>query len=101
MDFKNIVKLLSMIGMTLSIFFSLDVIVGVLYGEFYHEMLIFNTVFFGINAAIWIVLRKHLIRFSIKESILSVNILWLLIGAAGAMPLYLYTPVTFSSYNFV
>jgi trk system potassium uptake protein TrkH len=97
MDFKNILKLLSLIGMTLSLFFSLDVLVGVIYDEFYHELLLADILFFGINFIFWFFLRKHIIRFTIKESILAVNILWVMLGIAGAIPLYLYTPVSFSS----
>ncbi len=97
MNFRNVLKLQSMIGMTLSAFFLLDILVGVIYGEFYGRLLIADGIFFVINLLIWLLLRRHIIRFSIKESILSVNLLWLLLGIAGAMPLVLYTDVSFSA----
>ncbi|MEY3090668.1 MAG: hypothetical protein RL113_984 [Pseudomonadota bacterium] len=98
MDFRNIFKLLSLIGMTLSLFFSLDVFVGVVYGEqLYHEFLIVDILFFAINFILWFLLKNHIIRFTIKESIVAVNFLWIMIGVGGAIPLYLYTDVSFSS----
>ncbi|MEY3001851.1 MAG: hypothetical protein RLZZ428_226 [Pseudomonadota bacterium] len=98
MDFRNIFKLLSLIGMTLSLFFSLDVLIGILYGEqLYHAFLIVDSLFFGINFALWFILKDHIIRFTIRESIVAVNFLWIMIGVGGAMPLYLYTDVSFSS----
>lgn len=67
-----------------------------IYGELYHELLIVDVVFFVLNFLIWLTLRRHAIRFTIKESIFSVNFLWIMIGIAGAMPLYLYAPISFS-----
>lgn len=97
MDFKNILKLFSLIGMTLSLFFSLDILVGVIHKELYYELLLVDILFFCINFILWFLLKKHIIRFTIRESILAVNLLWVMIGIAGAIPLYLYTPVSFSS----
>ena len=97
MDFKNIFKILSFIGLTVSLLFLLDVVVGIVYGESYREFLYFDMLFFLVNFSIWFVLKKHELNLTIKESILSVNLLWILLGVAGAIPLYLYTGVSLSS----
>ncbi|BBG65972.1 potassium uptake protein TrkH [Hydrogenimonas sp.] len=97
MDFKSILKLQSLIGMTLALFFLLDLVVALVYGEEYLPFLLFVTIFFLINFVTWFLLKKHELNLGIRESILSVNILWLLLGVAGAIPLLLYTPVSASS----
>ncbi|MCF6200597.1 MAG: TrkH family potassium uptake protein [Hydrogenimonas sp.] len=94
MDFKSIFKLLSFIGMTLSLFFSFTLLIGLIYGEAYANMALFVSSFFALNAAMWLTLRGHSIKLGIKESILAVNLLWLLLGIAGAVPLLLYTDIT-------
>jgi trk system potassium uptake protein len=97
MDFKNIIKLLSFIGMTLGLFFILDILVGILYHELYIDFIIYDAIFIATNFAMWFVLRKHVINLNIKESILTVNLLWILLGIAGAIPLVLYTHISLSS----
>ncbi|WP_353662726.1 TrkH family potassium uptake protein [Hydrogenimonas sp. SS33] len=97
MNVRSIVKVQSLIGMTLGLFFLLDVMIGVLYHEAYGLFLLFDLLFLAGNAALYLLLRKEEVALHIRESILSVNLLWILIGIAGAIPLYLYTPVTFAS----
>ena len=97
MGFKNIFKILSLIGMTVSAIFLLDIVVGVVYKEAYLEFLVYDVLFFGVNLLIWLFLRSHELNLKIKESILVVNLLWILLGIAGAIPLVLYTHVTFAS----
>ena len=97
MDFKSILKFLSVIGMVLGGFFVLDLAVGLLYGEDVLKFSLFLLLFFSFNALIWLQLKHHPFRLGIKESVLSVNVLWLLIGVAGAVPLLLYTPVSAAS----
>ncbi|WP_456404406.1 TrkH family potassium uptake protein [Hydrogenimonas sp.] len=97
MDFRSILKLLSLIGMTLALFFFGTVAVGIVYGESFRPMLLFASAFLMLNLLIWVVLKSHAIKLGIRESILSVNLLWVMLGIAGAVPLLLYTPVTFAS----
>ena len=97
MNYKNIVKILSIIGVTVSIIFLLDVVVGVIYHEHYMRFLLYDGLFFLINLAIWFTLKKHELNLKVKDSILVVNLLWLLLGVAGAMPLLIYTDVSFAS----
>ena len=97
MAFKNILKILSLIGMTVSVIFLLDILVGVIYNERYSEFLEYDSLFFSVNLFVWLFLRKHELNLKIKDSILVVNLLWILLGIAGAIPLVLYTHVSFAS----
>ena len=97
MDFKSIFKLLGLIGMTLAIFFLIDVAAGIVYGEDIWPMLLFVTLFFFANALVWLFLRSHTLDLGIRESILSVNLLWIMLGIVGAVPLMLYTQISPSS----
>jgi len=97
MGFKNIFKILSLIGVTVSAIFLLDIVVGLVYREAYFEFLAYDVLFFSVNLLIWLFLRSHELNLKIKESILAVNLLWILLGIAGAIPLVLYTHVSFAS----
>ena len=97
MDYKNILKILSLIGVTVATIFLLDALVGIIYKEEYEKFLLYDGLFFLGNFAVWLWLRKHELDLKIKESILVVNLLWILLGIAGAIPLLLYTNVSFAS----
>ncbi len=97
MNYKNIIKILSVIGMTVSAIFVLDALIGVIYQENYLKFLAYDTLFFLINLSVWLILRKHNLSLKIKESILVVNLLWILLGIAGAIPLYIYTHISLAS----
>ncbi len=94
MNYKNILKILSLIGITVSIIFLLDIAIGVLYKEHFEKFLFYDGLFFVINLLMWLALKNHEFNLKIKESILVVNLLWILLGIAGAIPLVLYTEVT-------
>ena len=97
MDFRSIFKMLSMIGATLALFFSMELFSGIYYAEEWGKLAIFLSLFLLLNLFVWYILREHRINLKIKESILAVNLLWLLLGAVGAIPLLLYTDISFSS----
>ena len=97
MNYKNILKVLSLIGITISTIFLFDIIIALIYHENYIKFLFYDLVFFGINFFIWIVLKRYELNLKIKDSILIVNLLWILLGVAGAIPLVLYTNVSFAS----
>ncbi len=97
MNYKNIFKILSLIGITVSVIFLLDVLVGIIYNEQYGKFLLYDGLFFLVNFSVWFWLRNHELDLKIKESILVVNLLWILLGVAGAIPLFLYTNVSFAS----
>jgi trk system potassium uptake protein TrkH len=94
MSYKNIFKILSLIGITLSVIFLSDIAVGIIYQEHYEKFLLYDGLFFVINLSVWLLLKKHELNLKIKESILVVNLLWILLGVAGAIPLVLYTDIT-------
>jgi trk system potassium uptake protein TrkH len=97
MNYKNIFKILSLIGITLSAILLSDIVVGIAYSESYATMLIYDILFFALNGLIWLILRGHKLDLSIKDSILVVNLLWVLLGVAGSMPLILYSDISLAS----
>jgi trk system potassium uptake protein TrkH len=97
MNYKNIFKVLSLIGITISIIFILDILVGIYYKEDFVLFLFYDFFLFFINLLIWLVLKEYELNLKIKDSILVVNLIWILLGIAGAVPLYLYTNITFAS----
>jgi len=92
---KNIAKFVSIIGMALSFFFFTAIMVGWTYHEAMYKFLYFDLLLFGFNALVFMFVRTHSMKLSIKGGILSVNLIWVLLGVAGAMPLVLYTDVSF------
>jgi len=97
MNYKSIFKILSIIGMSVSILFLSDVLVALIYKESYGKFLLYNGAFFLLNFFVWFSLKNFKLNLKIKESILVVNLLWLLLGVAGAVPLIVYTNISFSS----
>jgi trk system potassium uptake protein TrkH len=97
MNYKNILKILSLIGITVSLVFLLDILVGLVYKEHYDKFLLYDLMLFLLNLSIFIWLKDHDLNLKIKESILVVNLLWVLLGVVGALPLYIYTNISFAS----
>ena len=91
---KNILKFLSVIGIALSFFFFSAVVVGWLYHEDMRDFLLFDLFLLGTNAVIFLLLKNHNMKLSIKDGILSVNLIWILLGVSGAVPLMLYTGIS-------
>ena len=97
MSYKSILKLINFIAITLSLFFLLELIVAIAYDENINKLAIFIFAFLAVNLISLFILKNQKLNLNIKESILSVNILWILLGLLGAIPLYLYTDVSFAS----
>ena len=97
MSYKNIFKVLSLIGMAISCVFLLDVLVAIIYDEAFMAFLLYDLLFLSVNFFIWLFLRKHTLNLKIKDSILIVNLLWLLLGVAGAIPLIIYSDISWAS----
>jgi len=97
MNYKNILKVISLISITLSLIFMLDIFVGLLYDENYTKFLIYDGLFFTISLTTWLLLKNHNLNLKIKDSILVVNTLWILFGIVGGIPLYIYTDISFAS----
>ncbi|HIP18115.1 MAG TPA: TrkH family potassium uptake protein [Sulfurovum sp.] len=93
---KNVFKFISIIGIALSLFFLFPILVGEFYQEDIDAFLYFNIFFFSSNAVIFLFLKKHQMNLSIKEGILSVNLIWILLGIAAGTPYMLYSDITAS-----
>ncbi len=91
---KNIFKLLSVIGLSLSGFFLLPILSGVISGEDYSKFLLFDSLLFFINLFFYLILLNHTVELSIKQGIIFVNIVWVLLAIAGSIPFVLYSDVT-------
>ena len=93
---KNVLKFLSLIGMSVTLFLLLPVLIGILYQEDMTAFFLFDALLFLVNAILYFFLKEHQMKMSIKDGILSVNLVWVLLGIAGAVPLVLYTEVTWA-----
>jgi trk system potassium uptake protein TrkH len=93
---KSIFKFLSVVGIALSIFLFSAVLVGWYYGEDIKKFLYFDLILFLLNGTIFLLLKKYKFNMTIRGGILSVNLIWILLGVAGAVPLYLYTHISFA-----
>lgn len=94
MNRKNILKFTSAVGIV--VFFALLIppLVGFFYGENVKLYLLINFLLLLLNIFIFNLLKNHLLTLNIKDSIISVNLVWLLLGIAGAIPYVLYTNVS-------
>lgn len=91
---KNVLKFLSVIGMALSLFLLTPVFVGLYYGESVRYFLLFDLLLFAVNLLFYLLLKEHEVKLSIKDGILSVNLVWVLLGFSAAVPLMLYTDIS-------
>ena len=97
MNFKNILKVFATINIILSLFFLLDIGVAIIYHEHYYKLLDFIIIFVTLNALIFVFLYKHKVNLKIKGSIVTVNLIWLILGSVGAVPLILYSNIDYAS----
>ncbi|AKF25637.1 potassium transporter [Sulfurovum lithotrophicum] len=91
---KNIFKFVSVIGIALSFFLFTAIVVGWAYQENMNRFFAFDLALLVLNGTIYLLLREHRMKLSIKGGILSVNLIWILLGVAGAIPFLLYTDIT-------
>lgn len=94
LSIKNIFKFVSVIGVALSLFLFTAIVVGWIYGENMRYFLYFDICLFMINLFIFLLLKNHNMKLSIKGGIVSVNLIWILLGISGAIPLMLYTGIS-------
>jgi len=59
MNYKNVLKILSLINITVSVIFLLDALVDFVYKERYEKFLLYDVLFFLVNFLVWLWLRKH------------------------------------------
>lgn len=95
MNNKNILKFISIVGVVVFTMLLIPPIVGYFYGEDVKLYMLTMLSFLAVNIVIFYYLKDHEIKLSIKESIISVNLVWLLLGVAGAMPYLILTNVGF------
>ena len=96
LSLKNISKLLALLGVFISLFFLLPVGVGMIYHEDVTAFALFDLSYLLFNTLIYLLLRRHIMTIRIKDAILAVNLIWILLGIIGAIPLMLYTDITFA-----
>ncbi len=96
-NIKSILKFTSAVGIVVFLLFLIPVALG--YYDYENINSSFYAIFFLLllNILIFFSLRNYKMSFGVKESIVSVNLVWILLGIGGALPLYLQTGIDFSS----
>ena len=92
---KNVLKFLSLVGLIINFFFLIPIITGVIYKENIKPFVIFSFISSTLFFIILTILKKHPIKMKTKDAILSVNLVWFLIGIMGAIPLILESHISF------
>ncbi len=87
--------MISLIGIFVSLFFAIPIVVGLFAHESIGTFMLFDLGLFLVSLIIYIVLIHHTLQMRIKDAILTVNLIWLLLGILGAIPLMLSTDVGF------
>jgi len=91
---KNLVKFTSLTGLGLGIFFLIPLGVGMVYQENIYDFMLFYLLFMLVNFAMYMSVYKHPFAMNIKESILAVNLIWILLGVAGGGALYFTSDIS-------
>lgn len=97
MSFKSVLKFTSAVGVVVFFLFLIPPIVGLFYGEDVFIYILTMLALFAINLSVFFMIRNDEMVLGIKESIVSVNFIWILLGIGGAIPMVLYTSLDFSS----
>jgi trk system potassium uptake protein TrkH len=92
---KNILKFLALVGLMTEFFFLIPIITGVIYNENVTSFIIYSAVSTTIFFIILLWLKNHDMKMKIKDALLSVNLVWIMLGVLGAIPLMLETHITF------
>ncbi len=92
-----ILRLISVVGFLVNIMLFLPIAVGYHFNENITEFAILNTILLFANALIFYLSRQAPKTINTKEVILSVNIIWILLGLQGSIPFMLLTEVDFIS----
>ncbi|WP_200762871.1 TrkH family potassium uptake protein [Nitrosophilus alvini] len=95
LSLRSILKFNAYIGLAISIFFLIPIGAGLIYSENIKDFFLFDLLLFAGNFAVIAFFFKHNIKLGIKESIISVNLVWILCSLWGAIPLLLYTDIGF------
>ena len=89
MSSKNILKFTSTVGIVVFFMLLIPPLVGLFYGEDVKVYLFSIFMLLVLNGTIFYLLKDHQIKLNIKESIICVNLVWLLLGVGGAIPFIL------------
>ncbi len=93
MSVKSILKFISAVGLVVFFILLLPPLVGFFYDE---DVFIYTLVMFAlfiVNLSTFLILKNSEMHLGIKESIISVNLIWILLGIGGAIPLVLYSKI--------
>ncbi|ACZ11671.1 TrkH family potassium uptake protein [Sulfurospirillum deleyianum] len=93
MSVKSILKFISAVGLVVFFILLLPPLVGFFYDE---DVFIYTLVMFAlfiVNLSTFLILKSSEMHLGIKESIISVNLIWILLGIGGAIPLVLYSKI--------
>jgi len=93
MSIKSILKFVSAVGLVVFFLFLIPPIVGFFYNEDVFIYAVSMFALFIINLSTFLILKNDEMTLGIKESIVSVNFIWILLGIGGAIPLVLYTKI--------
>jgi len=92
---KNTAKILSLVGIFISVFFALPILVGLFEAEAVEPFLAFDLGLFLISFFLYLSMARHEMRMRTKDAILTVNVIWVFLGISGAVPFVLSTHVGF------
>jgi len=92
---KNLFKFLALVGLMTQFFFLIPIITGVVYNENITDFVLFSFICTFIFFGILLKLKHHSIKMKIKDAILSVNLVWIMLGVLGAVPLMIQTHISF------
>ncbi|WP_457564781.1 TrkH family potassium uptake protein [Caminibacter sp.] len=92
---KNILKFLAIVTNVIGIFFLIPLITGLIYHENIKGYAFYILIIEIISFFILFLLRKHKLNMNTKEAILSVNIVWFMLGVLGSIPLMILTHISF------
>ncbi|WP_458701193.1 TrkH family potassium uptake protein [Sulfurospirillum sp. 1307] len=96
MNSKNILKFTSTVGIVVFFMLLIPPLIGLIYGE---DVKIYISIIFSLlvlNFLVFYTLKEHQIQLNIKESIICVNLVWLLLGIGGAIPFVVQLNTSFS-----
>ncbi len=93
MSFSSILKFVSAVGLVVFFLFLFPPLIGFFYNEDVFIYAIAMFALFVINLSIFLILKNHPLHLGIRESIISVNFIWILLGIGGAIPLVLYSKI--------
>ncbi len=90
---SKIIKFLALIGLIIQAAFIIPLITAFIYkNNGFIDYWIFATLFF---AAVYFILKNTSLELTIKEAVLSVNLVWILGGTIGSLGLMILTHISF------